>query len=248
MCCFSGAVDHVADTRIFARPTANGRQLLAYQMTYSAAADVAMVLPLPVPAGSPDDALRFINLEGYPELFDSLHALFPQPRTKGLSLMRSLSVSNEPPLAVVQVGSFEASFVPALAAFSRLDARFRISDAAWKQLPQYKDWGFAVFKLKKGNQSVHPMAFEFPRRDAKQVFFPTVHIHDGQVHETAAFDHALYLQPASGQFMHDAAWRESTDLANSKLDGKRSQGLIDLNAHVYLRELRGALKNADITV
>ena len=37
------------------------------------------------------------------------------------------------------------------------------------------------------------MAFDFPRA-AKKLFFPTVHIHDGKVHDKADFDHALYCQ------------------------------------------------------
>lgn len=89
------------------------------------------------------------------------------------------------PLRVHEVGSFEASFVPSLADFSRLDARFRLPDGLWEGLPIYADYGFAVFKLKAGERKVHPMAFEFASRDRRQLFFPTVHIHDGQIAERA---------------------------------------------------------------
>jgi hypothetical protein len=34
--------------------------------TYAAATDLAMVLPLPVPANPPEDAIRFINLDAEP--------------------------------------------------------------------------------------------------------------------------------------------------------------------------------------
>ncbi len=54
----------------------------------------------------------------------------------------------------------------------------------WDKLPQYRNYGFAVFKLKKGEHKMHPMAFEFPRADKSKLFFPTVHIHDGKVHST----------------------------------------------------------------
>jgi len=46
-------------------------------------------------------------------------------------------------------------------------------------LPIYEDFGFAVFKLRAGLKRIHSMALEFPRRDPKSLFFPTVHVHDG---------------------------------------------------------------------
>src|SRR5207248_7445223 len=95
-------------------------------------------------------------------------------------------------LNVVDVGSFEASFVPTIPDFERLDERFRLPTGTWDQLPQYKQYGFTVFKLKPGAKVIHPMAFEFPRAAPARLFFPTVHIHDGKVHDTATFDHALY--------------------------------------------------------
>jgi hypothetical protein len=57
-----GAVLSVAKTRIFARDAAAGsRQALAYAMSFEAAADLAMVLPLPTPAGAPDGSLTFVD-------------------------------------------------------------------------------------------------------------------------------------------------------------------------------------------
>ena len=80
--------------------------------------------------------------------------------------------ASPPKLKVVEVGSFVASFVPAVKDFSRLDEQFRLPDGTWDKLPQYKDYGFAVFKLKKGEQKVHPMAFEFPRADKRRAVLP----------------------------------------------------------------------------
>ena len=76
MCCFSQPVEVVSDTNIFARG-ASGRQSLVYSMSYAAAADLAMVLPLPVPPGPPEDAVRFINLGRYPGFFDDMRRGFP---------------------------------------------------------------------------------------------------------------------------------------------------------------------------
>src|SRR5262245_5018156 len=198
MCCFSKKVDVVADTNIFARSAKDNRQYLVYSMQFKAAEDLAMILPIPVPKDSPDDAVRFINLEKYPAFFDDLRKGFPEPPAKKDDSRGPKDAPKPlPALPVIEVGSFVASFVPAIKDFARLDAQFRLPDGVWEKLPQYKEFGFAVFKLKKpekGTQKVHPMAFEFPRALKDVLLFPTVHIHDGTVPAKAGFDHALFCQ------------------------------------------------------
>ena len=61
MCCFSKPVDVVADTNIFARAAKNGRQFLVYSMRFNAKEDLAMILPIPTPKDSAEDAVKFIN-------------------------------------------------------------------------------------------------------------------------------------------------------------------------------------------
>jgi hypothetical protein len=247
MCCFSGKVDRVADTSIFARSVENGRQLLVYSMTISTKNDVAMILPLPVPPNSPDDALRFIDLKGYPDFFHDLKLGFPEPVSRSVlpAASKSRPTPAAEPLPVVQVGNFEASFVPAIKDFGRLDARFRLPDQTWDALPAYKDYGFAVFKLKKDATTVHPMAFEFPRQDPKKIFFPTVHIHDGQVRDKASFDHALYCQKREADKTSLPEWRESDTPAARFMKVDQAQGIIDGSAHCYLRKIRGQQPNQD---
>jgi hypothetical protein len=170
MCCFSRPVDRVANTNIFARPAKDGRQYLVYSMTLSAKEDLAMILPLPVPKNPPEDAVRFISLKEYPGFFGDLKNGFPEPPSPKVdSRSRPPTLGQAPPLKVVEVGSFEASFVPAIKDFDRLDERFRLSGDVWGKLPQYKDAGFAVFKLKPGTKTVHPMAFEFPGEPGRAV-------------------------------------------------------------------------------
>jgi hypothetical protein len=239
MCCFSRAVQKVADTSIFARASKDGRQFLVYSMMFAAGEDLAMILPLPTPEGSAEDALKFINLEKYPEFFKDMLAGFPVPPTRGDN-----SKGPKPGgLKVVEVGSFEASFVPAVKDFARLDERFRLPDGTWEQLPAYKDYGFAVFKLKKGEKKVHPMAFEFPRADKDKLFFPTVHIHDGKVHKTATFDHALYCQAPAGRSL--MRWDESPKLAGTFMKIDKCEGLVDKDAHIYRLRITGRHNNDD---
>lgn len=215
MCCFSGDVE-VGDTKIFAGAQADGRQWLAYEMTAAFDGDVAMVLPLPVPVGSADDAVRFVSFEHLPTFFARLDAQFPMY----LELARQQSRGDgreQPaaaPLVVHEVGAFVASFVPRREAFARLDPQFRLPESFFTALPRFADFGFAVFQLKgppapkptfwqrlglsrpppAPARHFHPMVLDFPRRDPSKLFFPTVHLHDGQVKPTAEFDHVLYAQ------------------------------------------------------
>jgi hypothetical protein len=200
-------------------------------MRFKAGEDLAMILPIPTPKGSPDDAVRFINLEKYPDFFADLRRGFPERVTKDDSRGKAVGGLGGKPLPVVEVGKFVASFVPAIKDFARLDAQFRLPTEVWDRLPQYKDFGFAVFKLKKpekGEQKVHPMAFEFPRADKDVLFFPTVHIHDGTVPDKARFDHSLFCQVDGDAPMR---WEESPALADTFVKVKETQGIVDGNAH-----------------
>jgi hypothetical protein len=201
MCCFSGQVEAVWDTRIFARRIEPDRQVIAYAMGMRASQAMAMVLPLPVPSGVADDAVRFIDLHGSGKdaFFSYLDACFPLPELAMGAMPQPLARHAAAPLVVHEVGDFVASFVPARADFARLDARFRMPDQFWAAVPAYDDWGFAVFQLAAprangARRDFHPMAFTFPTRERERLFFPTLHVHDGHVHTKAAFQHTLYVQ------------------------------------------------------
>jgi hypothetical protein len=217
-------------------------------MRVDAPEELAMILPIPVPTGSPDDAVKFINLEKYPTFFWDLDLAFPR-RIEGIAHApaKATDMKKSAPLEVVEVGSFVASFVPKVEDFDRLDERFRLPKEVWAELPKYRDFGFAVFQLKPGHKKVHPMAFEFPRRDPEKLFFPTVHIHDGKVHPRARFDHTLFCQRSGNEELIE--WTESPGIARSVIRHPDVvKNLIDFNDHLYKRELRGMLPNRDILV
>jgi hypothetical protein len=244
MCCFSREVDRVSDTNIFARPAKGAGQYLVYSMTLKAGEDLAMILPIPTPRASNEDAVQFINLEKYPDFFEDMRRGFPVP--KALSRAKNgppPPAAAAPKLKVVEVGSFVASFVPTVKDFARLDEQFKLPEGTWDRLPQYKEYGFAVFKLKKGEQKVHPMAFQFPRADNRRLFFPTVHIHDGKVHDRAGFDHALYCQNSDTGMR----WEESPQPAEMFLRKMgETKGIVDGKAHVYRKKMIGNYKNEDV--
>jgi hypothetical protein len=195
MCCFSSPPKRVASTSILSRLDKD-RQFIAYGMQLSASKELAMILPIPVVPGCPEDSVEFISLEEYKTLFSDLHSwLNPQPKGGGRSKSPAARGSTSPSLIVHSVGAFDASFVPSIADFSRLDPRFCIDAQIWNAWPQYADYGFAVFKFKAGDsQQIHPMAFSFTTRDPSQAFFPTLHIHGNEATPHGHFDHDLYLQ------------------------------------------------------
>lgn len=248
MCCFSGTVKDVSQTKIFARFTKDREQAVVYQMNYQADEPLAMILPIPV-GSKKEDAVKFVNLEKYPKFFERLHAGFtPPPKSRG-GFGGSGFAEPKSILKVEEVGDFVASFVPTVADFDRLDKRFRLPAGTWEQLPQYKDFGFAVFQLKPDAHSVHPMAFTFPTAAADSpLFFPTVHIHDGEVHAKAGFDHTLYLQPRDATQMLPRGWEESPRPAGMFVDTRRAKSLVEADLHCYRLSLRGELKNEDTLV
>jgi len=209
-------------------------------MTISAREDLAMVLPLPVPPNSPERAVRFISLEGYPNFFTDMDQGFAKSRSP--SFGRELESMES--LVVHDVGSFQASFVPTIPDFARLDKRFRLPANTWDQLPIYQDYGFAVFKLKRGANTIHPMAFEFPRRNPDLLYFPTVHIHDGQVHPEAHFDHALYYQ-ADAEIDEHVPMDRSTEPAGHFMDTAKAEGIIEPTKFCYKERLYGPMPSQD---
>ncbi len=265
MCCFSGPVKSVSDTNIFARLRDDGWQYLAYQMNFETAAENAIILPLPVQLPATDeDSLHFISLKGYDHFFSDLQAGFPlPPRRDSLNWGTRSAPLGPPQLEVHDVGDFVASFVPQISDFERLDPQFRISRDTWDKIPLYKNYGFAVFQLKSRKGKPHPMAFKFRSRmsegQGRSIFFPTVHIHDGEVHAREHFDHALFLQASS----YDAvcgSYQESPDLINDPATGyvrskwpakefcdiTQAKGILTPNSLVHRLELRGLLKNSDV--
>lgn len=244
MCCFSGAVESVTNTRIFARLTGKGTQFVVYQMNWKAQKPVAMILPVPVVQGKPD-AIRFINLKEYASFFDDLRKGFPAPKASrggfGAGNIPAPAAALPEPLPVAEVGDFVASFVPTIADFARLDPRFVLPTSVWDQVPSYRRYGFAVFQLKaaaKNGASVHPMAFEFDTRMGGSLFFPTLHIHDGAVHPREDFDHTLYTQGV-------VIGEKSPQNAEKFIAMDKALGVVDGKLPVSRKILKGHLQNRD---
>ncbi len=254
MCCFSRQVRFVGGTRIFARRIDEGRQFLAYAMNVEIDEALAMVLPLPVPSGVTEDAVKFVDLSAYPKFFDELDSAFEPivlpakrafgPPTRGQA---------EQKLVVHRVGSFIASFVPSRGDFARLDPRLRLPESVFDSVRGYDDFGFAVFRLEpvrrrlglgERRQTIHPMAFSFPTREPDSLFFPTLHVHDGTVPASADFDHTFYYQDV-GLLCATLPWHRSRGRLGEKVDCMRASGLVLGDRDGFQAPLHGRLPNTD---
>lgn len=248
MCCFSGPVERVENTRIFARRSGEDTQFLVYSMAYAARRELAMILPIPVAPGT-ENPLRFIPLKGYPEFFDDLEKGFPRPPSRGFGAGGTDGPRGDT-LPVYEVGDFVASFVPTLADFGRLDPRFALPRQIWEPIPAYRSYGFAVFQLRttRSARQVHPMAFEFVTAMPDRLYFPTVHIHDGRVHPREDFDHTLYFQARRVVGRPPAPITVSESEARGFVDIEQARGVVSGPERCQRMGLHGLLPNQDTLV
>ena len=128
----------------------------------------------------------------------------------------------------------------------------------WSKIPGYEKFGFVVFQLAAGSLKPHPMAFEFPTKNGG-LFFPTVHIHDGDVHDVEEFDHVLYMQHAGLDsqvyaYQNSNVEDEATELIRSKYrashfcDIEKACGLVDGNLLLHRKMVYGKLPNTDTVI
>lgn len=262
MCCFAQPVLSVSDTNMFARFSSSDphSQYLIYQMKFETREPNAMILPIPVALPAREDSVRFISLRDYDHLFSDLQSGFPvlPPRLSRGRILGPMAASEAAaPLVVHDVGEFVASFVPTLADFGRLDPQFVIPPESWSKIPEYADYGFVVFQLKELAGKPHPMAFEFETRWTDRLFFPTVHIHDGEVHSREHFDHMLYLQHPDfdrvvgeygGPRQRDwsTGWVRSKDNAQTFCQCQKTVGMVAPDQLVHRLEIQGLQPNQDI--
>ncbi len=260
MCCFSRPVRSVSQTAIFARPLEDGRQVLAYAMHYRAAEPLALVLPVPVPDGTAESAVEWIDLQGCPRLFEQLGRAFGD-KPSAISRSPKNTSAN---LKVARVGSFEASFAPTSEDLVRLDPHFTLPPEVIAALPEMKDRGFVIARLHPEATTIHPIGLIFPRRHPDHVFFPTLHVHDGTVHTLAHFDHAVYVQQTKAPANQPAARRALRRLGQTTLPGgiwdsigsplkeildpATTNGLVIPDVPILRLRLVGQFANADLLV
>lgn len=232
MCIFSGDVGHVANTKIFACSFEHQHHLV-YSMEIADHDDVAMVLP--VPCYPSRGAFEFVNLENHPDFFNKLKGCFPH--------LKSLRSRGREFIPVVDVGCYEASFVCTPNDFENLDPRFRMPPILWDKIPAYRNYSFAVFQLRKGLTSTkQPMAFSYHPKNPDQLFYPTIHIHDGKLERYAEYDHELYFQPGENFTDPKSGWEQGS----KPVDLAEKVYFISNEQPVYRKEIKRRYLNRDI--
>ena len=97
--------------------------------------------------------------------------------------------------------------------------------------------------------------WEVAAADASSLFFPTVHVHDGELHSTARFDHALYYQitsdatpAARGPDGAALAARTAYEPIESRVAIGQTRGVAVEGGRVFQCVVHGELPNADVRV
>ena len=241
MCILIPNVDSVTNTNIFARSVIeDNSQYIAYQMNLSIKHEVAMILPIPICQNATENDFEFINLQNYPNFFKDLENLFPSDNFDSFTFTKN---SRGIYLPVYEIGDYIATFIPTIKDFDKVDPRFIMPDVIFDHFPYYKEYGFAVFQFKKpflaSGLKPHPMAFKFKSFMPESLYFPTVHMHDGVVHQYENFDHVLYFQGDYAGIVSE----NTPDINMINL----SKGILD-NTLVKKLILYGNLPNIDITL
>lgn len=105
--------------------------------------------------------------------------------------------------------------------------------------------GLPFFNTNPANKKFTRCALVFATRFADRLYFPTVHIHDGEVHEKEKFDHNLYCQLQGGGGRAMLNWEESSSNAIVFAQAGLSQGILNPATHVYRLAMRGEFENKD---
>jgi hypothetical protein len=206
MCIISGNVHKVAKTNIFVAPLEDGqRQLTVYSNVVDLSEDQGvMVLPLPFPPGRPtrnhpqvgSAQVEFVDLTAYPQLFDDLKSITLDLAPNPIGKSRGGGGGGKS-LAVVDVGSYKASFVPTMADFKHLDSsEFPVKPEVLQFMrSQYQEdrTAFVVCRLQK-SKAYHPFGYIHFITD-QRMFIPTMHYHydaDSGMEEVD-WDHSIYI-------------------------------------------------------
>ncbi|HUS36026.1 MAG TPA: hypothetical protein VM680_11810 [Verrucomicrobiae bacterium] len=234
----------VSATNIFARADKENAQFLVYEMRVAATEPVAMVLPLPVDQSKGENGVRFIDLQGYPNLFESLYFTFSPP-PKNAEYFMGMGGGGRS-LAVQKVGAYDASFVPTIADFLRLDERFRLPDETWKKLPAYKEWGLRCLSCGRPSSGTIRWRFRLIGRVMRRFFSDGSYSRREGARERGL--RSRFVLPAGGERAGVERLDGIARAAAQFVDVQKAKGIVDGERHCYKYSIKGRRSNRDIYV
>jgi hypothetical protein len=223
---------------MFARMNNFGEQVLvvALHVEPKQNSDAILVLPLPV---KPGGRCAFADVH-YDDLFVDIAKCW-EP---------SLVLSDNPVLEAELLGNILADsasasngvYFASRAELGKLDPKLRPPAAA---VAKYSDYGFAVFRMPRGQANVAPLALVFESRVPDKVFFPLLTVGvDGKIPERVRMENSLYLQTWTGKRVD--TFLESDTACFEHVDVKAARGLVRGELRAHKTELRGERKNEDL--
>ncbi len=253
MCIFRSSVVNVAKTNIFVAACDDStRQITVYQNVVKSTKENAMILPVPL-TGSADD-IELLDLKAEKDFFKDMYNLFPleeseaeddRPKAKAKGKGKAM-------LPVYKVGDYDVTIVPDTDSFNQVDDdAFTLNKRIVGMLMYLYPENFAFLVCKFGGDSkekhMHPLGYIHDRVDGANLFVPTVHIHDGEMHAEEHFDHRIYSFNTSMDNKADAGDETLQKMYDTYTFLQRLdvQSHADLN-NLYLYEIEGSHENKDI--
>lgn len=210
MCIITSTVDSVSTTRIYiSADHANRRQLTIYSNVVASPEENVMVLPVPNP-----DSVELLDFSHYPDFFTDLKACFIERTQRSYTNNTFLVSKSTNSLPVFRIGSYDASIVPSIADFPRLQIPMDRTLIPFLKSKYNAEFGFIICRLAPGKKEYHPFAYTHDQHSSYRLFIPTMHYHPGDYN--ADWDHLIY-SPATGLFSSKYKFNTTRHVAWEKL-------------------------------
>lgn len=122
----------------------------------------------------------------------------------------------------------------------------RPASAILEKCPEYAEYGFAVFRLPKGVHRIGPIGLNFPRRNPKELFFPTKHSVGEDAPERISVEYRLLTQSGNLPMGDGEQWKESKRPAGFYVRARQlPEAILNLENHYYQKKLTGQHANVD---
>lgn len=251
MCIILTHVESVSNTQIYVSSSkSRKRQLTIYTNKVDTHVKNAMILPVPNPL-----SVELLNFKNYKKIFDDCRECFHHDdgsRNDRHMYRAALSASfdSRPPLPVYTVGSYQASIVPSINDFDRVDTQIlRVNPQVFTLLKDTYDssFGFIICQLREGSHQYHPFAYTHEIHNCNLLFVPTLHYHLGETSVKADWDHTIYSPMTDLYTTGNYTFKDSSYIDWTKMPEDYrwpSEGRFSMNRH----SITGYKPNKDLWI